>query len=107
VDTGRNWIQRTVYPQNLNWSPLAGAPAIDFAPNGRLLALGTNGVVADSITGSGWQSNYVVNPTSASYNDIEFVDCNNGIAAGGANITVTSDGGKTWQDKANGALAGL
>lgn len=107
IDTGRNWIQRTVYPQSLNWSPLAGASAIDFAPNGRLLALGTNGTYGDSIAGSGWQSNYVVAPASASYNDMEFVDCNNGIAVGGANITVTTDGGKTWIDKANGALAGL
>ncbi len=107
VDTGRNWIQRSVYPQNLNWSPVAGAPAIDFAPNGRLLALGQNGVVGDSTAGSAWQSNYTTVPISASYNDIEFTDCNNGIAAGGSSITVTADGGKTWVDKANGALAGL
>jgi gliding motility-associated-like protein len=107
TDTGRNWIQRNVYPQNRNWSPVAGAPAIDFAPNGKLLALGANGVVGDSTTGSAWQSNYLTIPVSASYNDMEFADCNNGIAAGGSNITVTTDGGKNWVDKANGALAGL
>lgn len=107
VDTGRNWVQRSVYPQNLNWSPVAGAPAIDFAPNGKLLALGQNGVVGDSISGGTWQSNYVTVPVGAGYNDMEFADCNNGIAAGGSSITVTADGGKTWVDKANGALQGL
>jgi gliding motility-associated-like protein len=106
-DTGRTWTQRSIYPQGLNWSPVGSAPAIDFAPNGRLLALGQFGVVGDSIAGSSWQSNYVTVPVSASYNDMEFADCNNGIAAGGSNITVTTDGGKTWIDKANGALAGL
>ena len=70
--------------------------------------MGTNGVVADSAAGSAsWQSNYVTIPLSASYNDMEFADCNNGIAAGGSGITVTTDGGKTWIDKANGGLAGL
>jgi gliding motility-associated-like protein len=107
VDTGRNWIQNNVYPQNLNWSPLAGAPAIDFAPNGKLIALGNNGVVGDSTAGGTWQSNYLTTPISASYNDFEFADCNNGIAAGGSSITVTTDGGKNWIDKANSALAGL
>lgn len=106
-DTGRNWVQRSVYPQNLNWSPVSGAPAIDFAPNGKLLALGPNGVVADSSAGSAWQTNYLTVPVAASYNDMEFADCNNGIAAGGSSITVTTDGGKTWVDKSNGALAAL
>lgn len=107
VDTGRNWVQRTMYPQNLNWTPVGSAPAIDFAPNGRLLALGQFGVVGDSLGATPWQSTYVTVPVSASYNDMEFADCNNGIAAGGSSITVTNDGGKTWIDRANGALAGL
>jgi photosystem II stability/assembly factor-like uncharacterized protein len=107
TDTGRNWVQRSVHPQNLNWSSLGGAQALDFAPNGKLLAMGANGVVSDSASGSAWQSNYISIPLSASYNDMEFADCNNGIAAGGAGITVTTDGGKNWVDKTNGALAGL
>ena len=107
VDTGRNWVQRAVYPQGRNWSNVAAAPAIDFAPNGMLLAMGNNGIVGDSASGGAWQSNYLSIPLSAGYNDMEFTDCNNGIAAGGSGITVTTDGGKNWIDKANGALAGL
>lgn len=107
TDTGRTWAQRSVYPQNLNWSPVAAAPALDFAPNGKLLVMGNNGIVGDSTSGGTWQSNYVTVPVGASYNDMEFADCNNGIAAGGSSITVTADGGKTWVDKANSALAGL
>lgn len=106
-DTGRNWVQRNLGPQSQNWSATQGAPALDISPSGRILYLGANGVVGDSIAGSSWQSNYVTVPVAASYNDMEFTDCNNGIAAGGSNITVTTDGGKTWIDKANGALAGL
>lgn len=107
ADTGRTWAQRPVYPQGRNWSPVAAAPALDFAPNGKLLVMGNNGVVGDSTSGGTWQSNYLTVPVGASYNDIEFADCNNGIAAGGASITVTTDGGQTWVDKANGGLAGL
>jgi gliding motility-associated-like protein len=107
VDTGRNWIQRSVYPQNQNWSQSVGAPAIDFAPNGKLLALGNNGIVGDSASGGAWNSNYISIPLSAGYNDMEFADCNNGMAVGSSGITVTTDGGKNWVDKANAALAGL
>lgn len=108
ADTGRNWVQSTVYPQNQNYSQAVGAPAIDFAPNGKLLAMGNNGVVGDSLPGGpSWNSNYVAIPLSAGYNDMEFADCNNGIAVGGAGITVTTDGGKTWVDKANASLANL
>jgi gliding motility-associated-like protein len=107
TDTGRNWVQRSVYPQNQNWSQAVGAPAIDFAPNGKLLALGNNGVAGDSASGGAWQSNYISIPLSAGYNDMEFADCNNGMAVGGSGVTVTTDGGKTWVDKANAALAGL
>ncbi|MEO7308810.1 MAG: gliding motility-associated C-terminal domain-containing protein [Chitinophagaceae bacterium] len=107
VDTGRNWVQNSVYPQNQNWSPFVGALAIDIAPNGKILALGNNGVVGDSSVGGIWKSNYVAVPLSGSYNDIEFADCNNGIAAGGGTIAVTVDGGKNWIDKTNAALSGL
>lgn len=107
TDTGRNWTESRSLPPNQNFSQ-NGAWALDIAPNGKFLTLGTFGVVADSAAGSaGWISNYVTVPLSASYNDMEFADCNNGIAAGGSNITVTTDGGKTWIDKANGALANL
>jgi gliding motility-associated-like protein len=107
TDTGRTWTQRSVYPQGRNWSPVASAPALDFAPGGKLLVMGSNGIVGDSTAGSAWQSNYLTVPVGASYNDIEFADCNNGIAAGGSSITVTTDGGKNWVDKANSGLAGL
>ena len=107
TDTGRTWAQRSVYPQGRNWSPVAAAPALDFAPNGKLLVMGNNGIVGDSTAGGTWQSNYLTVPVGASYNDIEFADCNNGIAAGGSSITTTTDGGQTWVDRANSALAGL
>jgi gliding motility-associated-like protein len=107
TDTGRTWTQRSVYPQGRNWSPVAAAPALDFAPGGKLLVMGNNGIVGDSTAGGAWQSNYLTVPVGASYNDIEFADCNNGIAAGGSSITITTDGGKNWVDKANSALAGL
>ena len=107
VDTGRNWVQRSVYKQAQNYSQSVGAPSIDFAPNGKLLAMGNNGIVGDSTSGGTWNSNYLSIPLSAACNDMEFVDCNNGIAAGGSSITVTTDGGKTWIDKANGSLSAL
>lgn len=107
TDTGRTWLQNRVYPQGRNWSNGAAAPALDIAPNGKLLVMGNNGVVGDSANGGAWNSNYLTIPLSASYNDMEFADCNNGIAAGGSSITVTTDGGQTWIDRANAALAGL
>jgi gliding motility-associated-like protein len=106
VDTGKNWSRNGSLPQGKNYSN-NGTWALDIAPNGQFLSLGSLGVVADSTTGSVWKSTYETTPLSASYNDMEFVDCNNGIAAGGSGITVTVDGGKNWIDKANGALAGL
>ena len=98
VDTGRNWVREISLPQGKNYSS-NGTWALDIAPNGRFLSMGTNGVVADSVPGSVWKSNYVTTPASAGYGKIEFADCNNGIAAGGSSITVTRDGGKTWIDR--------
>lgn len=98
-DTGRRWIQRSVYPQDRNWSQAVGAPAIAFAPNGKLLAMGNLGVVGDSANGVPWRSNYVASPISGSFTKMEFADCNNGVATGGASINVTPDGGKTWYDR--------
>ena len=106
VDTGRNWIQDVTLPQGRNYSG-EGVWALDIAPNGRFLSMGSNGVVADSLPGGAWASNYVTTPISAGYNDMEFVDCNNGIAAGGANITVTNDGGNTWIDRFSPVLQAL
>lgn len=98
VDTGRNWVREASLPQGQNYSN-NGTWALDIAPNGKFLSMGTNGVVADSVPGSVWKSNYISTPLSAGYNNIQFADCNNGMAAGGASITVTADGGKTWIDK--------
>ena len=101
VDTGRSWIPETPYPQvaPFNQGPFT-AQAIDFAPNGKLLVMGSNGAVGDSVPGSTWQSNYISIPVGSGYSKIEFADCNNGIAAGGSSITVTEDGGATWINKA-------
>jgi photosystem II stability/assembly factor-like uncharacterized protein/subtilisin-like proprotein convertase family protein len=106
VDTGRNWIADVTLPQGQNYSG-NGVWAMDIAPNGRILSMGSNGVVADSLPGGAWASNYITTPLSASYNDMEFVDCNNGIAAGGSSITVTNDGGNTWIDRFSPVLQAL
>jgi photosystem II stability/assembly factor-like uncharacterized protein/subtilisin-like proprotein convertase family protein len=108
IDTGRNWIKEVPYPQTPNIiAAFPGAQVVDIAPNGRVLVMGTNGSVTDSLPGGSWQSTYVTVPVGASYNDMEFADCNNGIAAGGASITVTTDGGNTWIDRASPVLAAL
>jgi gliding motility-associated-like protein len=98
VDTGKNWVREVSLPQGKNYSTF-GTWAIDIAPNGKFLTMGTNGVVADSVPGTSWKSNYITVPVTASYNKIEFADCNNGMAVGGSSITVTTDGGATWIDK--------
>ncbi|MGB4843189.1 MAG: YCF48-related protein, partial [Ferruginibacter sp.] len=108
VDTGRNWIEEVPYPQTPQIVTAApGAQAIAFAPNGRLLVGGNNGAVADSLPGGNWFSNWSTTPVNAAYNDMEFVDCNNGIAAGGSSITVTTDGGNTWIDRFSAVLQAL
>ena len=99
VDTGRNWIQEKSLPQGRNFSN-NGVWALDIAPNGKFLSLGTNGVVADSSAGGTWTSTYTTMPFAAAHSDAKFVDCNNGIMSGGSSITVTEDGGNTWIDKA-------
>lgn len=99
VDTGRNWIQEKSLPQGRNYSN-NGMWALDIAPNGKFLAMGTNGAVADSSAGGTWNSTYNTVPFSAAHTDAKFVDCNNGILAGSSSITVTEDGGNTWIDKA-------
>ncbi len=98
VDTGKNWVKEYSLPQGKNYSSFA-TWALDIAPNGKFLSMGQNGVVADSIPGSTWKSNYVTVPASAGYSKVDFADCANGMAAGSSNITVTRDGGKTWIDR--------
>lgn len=99
VDTGRNWVESRSLPPGQNYSN-NGVWALDIAPNGKFLSMGSLGVVADSIPGgSGWNSNYVTVPLSAGFTKMEFADCNNGVATGSSNINVTPDGGKTWWDR--------
>lgn len=104
VDTGRTWVEERNLPTGRNYSNL-GPQAIDIAPGGKFLVAGTNGVVADSIPGGSWSSSYVSVPTQG--DRVEFADCNNGMVTGsGGSITVTTDGGKTWVDKASAAIGG-
>lgn len=98
IDTGRNWIQERSYPEGTNFSAFA-AWALDIAPNGRFLFMGSNGAVADSMPGGALTSNYVTVAPAGGYSKIAFADCNNGMAVGGGYITVTTDGGATWLDK--------
>ncbi len=99
TDTGRNWKESRSLPPGKNYSS-NGVWALDIAPNGKFLSMGSLGVVADSMPGApGWNSNYITVPLSAGYTKMEFADCNNGIAAGTSTITVTRDGGKTWIDR--------
>ncbi len=99
VDTGRNWVESRSLPPGQNYSG-NGVWALDIAPNGRFLSMGSLGVVADSMPGApGWRSNYVTVPLSAAFTKMEFANCNDGVATGSANINVTPDGGKTWWDR--------
>ncbi|MEK7225284.1 MAG: YCF48-related protein, partial [Bacteroidota bacterium] len=91
VDSGRNWVQSRSLPPGQNFSS-NGVWALDIAPNGKFLSMGSLGVVADSLPGgSGWNSNYVTVPLSAAFTKFEFADCNNGVATGSGNINVTND----------------
>lgn len=107
VDTGRTWVQERSLPPGQNFSN-NGTWALDITSAGKFFSMGTHGVMADSIPGgSGWNSNYVTTPASAGYEEMEFVDCNTGIAAGSSSISVTRDGGKTWIDRARVDFANL
>jgi gliding motility-associated-like protein len=97
TDTGRNWKEERTYPVGQNYSAFA-AWALDIAPNGKFLFMGSNGAVADSVAGV-FNSNYKIVAPGGGYAEIEFADCNTGIAAGGAFITTTADGGATWTDR--------
>jgi gliding motility-associated-like protein len=104
VDTGRNWVEERNLPTGRTYSTATNW-AIDIAPNGKFIALGNNGVVSDSIPGGSWQSNYISNPVAVAHLAADFADCNNGILAGSSSITVTEDGGATWQNKARADFA--
>lgn len=106
TDNGVNWKMEGSLPQGKNFSG-NGTWAMDISPSGKFLTMGTFGVYADSSAGGKWATNYLTTPASASYFEIEFADCNNGIATGGGSITVTTDGGKTWMDKARLDFANL
>jgi gliding motility-associated-like protein len=98
IDTGRNWVKERNLPTGRNFSNFTNW-TFDVAPNGKFLALGNLGVVSDSMPGGVWNSNYNIMPVGGTYTNADFVDCNNGILAGGGSITVTENGGRTWQDK--------
>jgi gliding motility-associated-like protein len=97
IDNGDNWKEERSYPPGQNYSANA-AWALDIAPDGRFLFMGTNGAVADSIPGGSLFSNYNLVAPGGGYSKFDFVNCNTGIGAGGAAITRTLDGGKTWLD---------
>lgn len=97
VDTGRTWLREYSLPQGKNYSSFA-TWALDISPSGKLLSMGQNGVVADSSSAAPtWQSNYNMQAVGA-YTKIDFADCNNGMATGGASIAQTFDGGKNWRE---------
>jgi gliding motility-associated-like protein len=104
IDTGRNWVQARNLPTGRNYSELS-VSTMDISPSGNFLFMGVNGVHADSIPGSPTRSNYVTTPVAASYSKMEFANCNNAIAVGGASITSTTDGGKTWSSLARADFA--
>jgi gliding motility-associated-like protein len=96
VDTGRTWVQERSLPAGRNYSGFA-TWAFDFLPSGKLITMGQGGVIADSVPGTSFQSNYVLVGSNA--NKIDFVDCNNGMVVGGSQIAVTNNGGASWVAK--------
>lgn len=106
TDNGNTWRMENILPQGRDFSQL-GTPALDISPNGRFLTMGFQGVIADSVAGGRWRSDYVSVPLSGGYVEMEFADCNTAIAVGGSNITVTRDGGNTWINKRREDFANL
>ncbi len=96
VDTGRNWVRENSLPQGRSYSAFS-TWALDFLPNGKLVTMGTGGVVADSIPGGSLNSTYVW--VGSTGNKVDFVDCGNGMVVGGGQIAVTIDGGNNWINK--------
>jgi len=106
VDTGRNWVQQNCYPANTNFNQF-GAWSLDITPGGKFFVMGQAGAKADSTAGGAWVSNYKFVAPGSGATDFEFADCNNGIAAGGASILVTTDAGKTWVDRSRSDFTSL
>jgi gliding motility-associated-like protein len=106
TDGGNTWSMETSLPQGQNFSN-NGTWAIDISPGGKVLVMGSGGVMADSVAGGTWTSRYKTMPLAARHTKMEFVDCNTGIAAGGASVTVTTDGGRTWVDRARADFRNL
>jgi gliding motility-associated-like protein len=106
TDNGNTWKMENSLPKGKNFSG-NGTWAIAVNSAGKILSMGTFGVHADSSSGGTWSTKYLTTPASASYNEIEFADCNTGIATGASAITVTVDGGKTWIDRARADFANL
>jgi gliding motility-associated-like protein len=106
IDGGKNWVMESSLPQGQNYSG-NGTWAVDMSPAGKFLVMGTQGVMADSVTGGKWQSTYVSEPIAATHLKLEFADCNTAIATGGGSVTVTTDGGKTWINRARQDFASL
>ncbi len=96
TNNGVNWTEERWLPTGRKYSQYGGA-AMDILPSGRIVIAGQAGVVADSVSGSPWRSNYEVDAVG-SYNKIDFADCNNGMAAGSSVIAITNNAGKTWTE---------
>ncbi len=96
VDTGKIWVREASLPQGRNYSSFA-TWAMDILPGGKVVTMGQGGVVADSTPGGAFNSTYEY--VGAGGNDMDFVDCNNGIITGGGSIAVTTNGGRSWVAK--------
>ncbi|HMP88019.1 MAG TPA: YCF48-related protein, partial [Lacibacter sp.] len=106
VDNGNNWVEESSLPKGENFSTFA-TWALEITPTGRFISAGSNGVWADSVPGGQWRTPYKTVPLVVTHFEMEFPDCNNGMAVGGPSVTVTEDGGKTWQDKRRQDFANL
>lgn len=96
VDTGKTWKEESWIPPGRNYSTFGGT-AIDLLPSGKFILGGQSGVMADSVPGTQWKSNYQM-PVTGSFNKMDFADCANGMAVGGGAIARTADGGKNWTE---------
>ncbi|MEO6667857.1 MAG: YCF48-related protein [Ferruginibacter sp.] len=99
-DSGATWAMQQAIPLG-NYHSYNDIFAMEITPGGKIFVLGANGVEADSTSGAAWTStgNYKSVTLNASYQDIDFLDCNNGVLTGGGQITTTIDGGKNWINK--------
>ncbi|MEY3739294.1 MAG: hypothetical protein RL544_2072, partial [Bacteroidota bacterium] len=103
-DKGSTWGYTYPFPASTNYTN-AQLYALDVTPNGRIVAFGDQGVYADSLpNATTWKSTYTTATPATGASQIAFLNCNNGITAGGFGLIMsTTDGGKTWKDKTNQA----